>query len=147
MKRFVLDTNLYIAADRDPARAEELERFVTAFLPSITLHSVIVQELLAGAIDERREKLVLESLIEPFERRDRLITPTYATWKTAGLIMARLVQRKLLSPGGSKRSFPNDCVLAASCRENGLVLVTDNREDFALISHVHPFEVEAPWPE
>jgi predicted nucleic acid-binding protein len=123
-----------------------LERFVTAFLPSISLHSVVVQELLAGAIDERREKLVLESLIEPFERRDRLITPTYTSWKSAGLIMARLVQRKLVSPGGFKRSFPNDCVLAASCRENGLVLLTENREDFDLIRRVHPFDVQPPWP-
>ena len=147
MKRFVLDTNLYIAADRNAARAEELERFVTAFLPAIWLHSVVVQELLAGAIDERREKLVLESLIEPFERRDRLITPTYSAWKAAGVMMARLVQRNLLSPGGFKRSFPNDCVLAASCRENGLVLLTDNREDFELIRRVYSFEVEAPWPE
>lgn len=147
MKRFVLDTNLYIAADRDAARAEELERFVTAFLPAISLHSVVVQELLAGAIDERREKLVLESLIEPFERRDRLITPSYSTWKAAGAIMARLVQRQLLSPGGFKRSFPNDCLLAVSCRENGLVLLTDNREDFELIGRVYSFEVEAPWPE
>jgi hypothetical protein len=65
----------------------------------------LLQELLAGAIDEPREKLVLETLVEPFERRGRLITPSYASWKAAGLIMARLVQRKLLSPGGFKRSF------------------------------------------
>jgi predicted nucleic acid-binding protein len=147
VKRFVLDTNLYIGADRDLARAEELERFLTAFLPAVYLHSVVVQELLAGAIHGAREKLVLESLIEPFERRGRLITPTYASWKAAGLIMAKLVQRRLLSPGGFKRSFQNDCLLAASCREQGLVLISANRDDFALIQRVHSFTLEAPWPE
>lgn len=75
------------------------------------------------------------------------ITPTYSTWKAAGVIMARLVQRKLLNPGGFKRSFPNDCLLAASCWENGVVLRTDDRDDFELIRRVYSFEVEAPWPE
>ena len=84
MKRFVLDTNLYITADRDPVRAQELEGFVTAVLPTVYLHSVVVQELLAGTIDQRRERLVTKALIAPFERRGRLITPSHASWKAAG---------------------------------------------------------------
>ncbi|MBI2361440.1 MAG: PIN domain-containing protein, partial [Deltaproteobacteria bacterium] len=140
MARYVLDANVYIAADRDPSFAEELDRFTSAYLPSIHLHGVVAQELLAGAIDRRREALVEESLVLPFERRGRLITPSFRAWKSAGRIMTQLVQRKLMSPGGFKRSFPNDCVLAASCREAGLTLITLNREDFDLIRKVHPFE-------
>ena len=147
MPRFVIDTNLYVEADRDLARAEELERFSTAYLPFIHFHAVVAQELLAGAIDRRRERLVEESLIQPFERRGRVLTPSFAAWKAAGRILSQLVQRKLMSPGGFKRSFLNDCVLAASCREVGATLVTLNRDDFRIIEKVMRFECTEPWPE
>jgi predicted nucleic acid-binding protein len=147
MTRYVIDTNVYVAADRDLAWAQELERFSTAYLPFIHFHAVVAQELLAGAIDQRREKLVEESLVQPFERRGRVLVPSFAAWKGAGRILSQLVQRKLMSPGGFKRSFPNDCVLAASCREVGATLVTLNREDFELIGEVIRFEFSEPWPE
>ena len=146
MARYVIDTNLYVAADRDLAWAEELERFVTAQLPFIHFHAVVAQELLAGAIGQKREKLVEESLIQPFERRGRILVPSFAAWKGAGRILSQLVNRKLMSPGGFKRSFLNDCVLAASCREIGATLVTLNRENFELIREVLRFEFTEPWP-
>jgi predicted nucleic acid-binding protein len=144
--RYALDTSLYIAADRHIKRAEDLERFTTAYLPSIHLHAVVVQELLAGAIDKSREQLVEESLISPFERRGRIVTPSFSAWKEAGQILSRLIQKRVLSPGGFKRSFLNDCLLAASCREDGITLITTNRVDFELIRKVHPFEFVEPWP-
>lgn len=147
MPRYVIDTNLYVAADRDLAWAEEVERFSTAYLPFIHFHAVVAQELLAGAIDQRREKLVDDSLIQPFERRGRVLTSSFAAWKDAGRILSQLIQRKLMSPGGFKRSFLNDCVLAASCREVGATLVTLNRDDFELIGEVMRFEFTEPWPE
>lgn len=51
-----------------------------------------------------------------------------------------------MSPGGFGRGFVNDCLLGASCREQGLVLITLNLRDVALIQEVEPFEVLAPWP-
>jgi predicted nucleic acid-binding protein len=146
VKRYVLDTNLYIRADRDAEWAEEMGRFLSAFLPSIYLHAVVAQEMLAGALDARREKRIQESLIAPFERRRRLVTPRFGAWKRAGVVMGRLVQRGLMSPGGFAPPFVNDCLLAASCREDGLVLVTGNVDDFALIRHVEPIQVTEPWP-
>ncbi|MGD2123738.1 MAG: type II toxin-antitoxin system VapC family toxin [Gemmatimonadota bacterium] len=146
MARYTLDTNLYIAAARDRARAQELERFSTAYLPFLHLHAVVVQELLAGVPDRRRVRLVEESLIAPFERRGRVITPSFGAWKRAGLILAGLVRKKLMSPGGFRRSFLNDCVLAASCREEGITLITANQDDFRLICMVQPFDVVKAWP-
>jgi predicted nucleic acid-binding protein len=146
VKQYVLDSNLYIEADRDESAAEEMDRFLMRFLPSVHLHGVVAQELLAGAIDERREKLVHDSLIEPFERRGRVVAPSFGAWKRAGGIISRLVQQKRLSPGGFNRSFMNDCVLAASCRESGLTLVTRNVKDFNLIRKVESVEVVGPWP-
>jgi predicted nucleic acid-binding protein len=123
-----------------------MERFTTAYLPHIHLHAVVAQEMLAGVANRRREKLVERSLIAPFERRGRIVTPSFGAWKTAGLILSKLVQKRAISPGGFKRSFVNDCILAASCRETGITLITNNRDDFDLIREVLPFELVTPWP-
>ena len=144
--KYVLDTNLYISAIRDPASGEALDRFVSDNLPFIHLHAVVVQELLAGAIDVQKEQAVQSALISPFERRARIITPTYRSWRRAGEIIARLLQRRLLQPGAVPRSFQNDCLLATSCRETGATLVTNNLRDFELIQNIEPVNVAAPWP-
>lgn len=146
MTRYVLDTNIYIEAVREETKAEELKRFSSAFLPFLFLHAVVVQELLAGALTARGKKQLDESLVTPFEKRGRLVVPSYRAWKRSGEIVAELVTRKELSPGNFKRSFLNDAVLAASVREAGLTLVTLNQEDFRLIAKVEPFQFIKPWP-
>ena len=44
------------------------------------------------------------------------------------------------------RSFVNDVLLAMSCRETGIILVTKNLRDCARISAVRRFDYVAPWP-
>jgi predicted nucleic acid-binding protein len=146
MPRFVLDTNIYVAAVRDATWAEEVERFSAGQLPFIHVHAVVAQELLAGAKDRNKERAIEENLVTPFEKRGRVITPSFAAWKEAGRIVSRLVRRRLVSPGGFTRSFLNDCVLAASCREAGVTLITLNREDFDLIRREMKFDFSEPWP-
>lgn len=146
MKKYVLDTNLYIYADRDPEKAEELSAFYAGLLPFTYLHATVVQELLAGAVDPKREALVRASLIAPFEKRSRIVTPGYGTWRRSGEILAALVRERVISPGGFSRSFLNDVLIAASCRELGLTLVTANQEDFARIRQVERFSFVPPWP-
>jgi len=144
--KYALDTNLYISAIRDAASGEALERFSSEHLPSLHLHAVVVQELLAGAVDVRRERAIQASLISPFERRGRIVTPSYRAWRRVGEIIARLIQRKLMQPGGFPRSFQNDCLIATSCREAGITLVTHNIRDYELIQKVEPVDVVPPWP-
>lgn len=104
MKRYVLDTNLYVEADRDRVAAEELERFLMRWLPSVHFHAVVALELLAGAVDARRERLLVDNLIQPFQRRGRIVVPDFGAWTRAGGIVSRLVQQKRMSPGGFSRS-------------------------------------------
>lgn len=146
MRRFVVDTNLYIAADRSRDKAEELVAFYAAFLPYTMFHAVVAQELLLGAIDARREKLIRDAYIRPFESRGRLITPAFAHWARSGEVIARLVRSKAMSPGGFGRSFLNDVLLAVSCGALGMTLVTGNAADFARIRQVERFDFTAPWP-
>jgi hypothetical protein len=49
-------------------------------------------------------------------------------------------------PEMSRASFVNDCLLAASCREQGFTLITKNHRDFEIIRKVEDFEVRKPRP-
>ena len=147
MKRYVLDTNLFIDAARDRTKAEELAAFSSAFLPQVHLHSVVVQELLAGAISSEWRRDIERGLVGPYERRGRVLTPSYRAWKRSGEVVAELIEAKRLSASGVPRSFLNDVLLATSCREEGFTLVTRNLKDFELIAQVEPIRFEPPWPK
>lgn len=145
--RYVVDTNLYVAAIRTDQGNDELALFQGRFAPFLYQHSVVAQELLAGARDEAAYAEYAQDWVAPFEALDRVVTPSHAAWMRAALILTRLVHRGLRSPGGFGRSFLNDCLLAASAREEGFTLVTANVADFALISRVEPgFRFVEPWP-
>jgi hypothetical protein len=52
-----------------------------------------------------------------------------------------------VSPGkGITKSLVNDCIIAASARDYGFVLVTDNQKDFALVQNSLPLAFVPPWP-
>ena len=146
MKRYVVDSNLYIQAIRDRRAAAALAEFSVSYAPNLLLHAVVVQELIAGAINHQARRRLERNLITPLERRGRLLVPTYRAWKRAGEIIAALIQRRHLSVSGVPRSFPNDALIAASCRELGVTLITQNEADFEKISLVEPIEFVTDWP-
>jgi predicted nucleic acid-binding protein len=144
--KYVLDTNLYIAANRDRVAAEALVAFYAAHLPFTYLHATVAQELMLGALGAVRRRQIADAYLRPFESRGRVITPSYRAWVRSGELVAALIQRRVLSPGGFSRSFLNDALLAASCREEGLTLITANKRDFTRLREVERFDFEAPWP-
>jgi predicted nucleic acid-binding protein len=144
--RYILDTNLYVRAVRDKAAAEAVAGFYEAFLPFTYLHAVVAHELLAGAVSPEAGRRVFEALVLPFERTGRVITPTWRTWRRGAELIAGLVHRRLATRGGLRQSFTNDALLAASCREHGLTLITENARDFARLQRVERFEFVPPWP-
>ncbi|MGH7541892.1 MAG: type II toxin-antitoxin system VapC family toxin [Gemmatimonadota bacterium] len=146
MRRYCLDTQLYIEAARDREKAEQLKSFVSAALPFLFLHAVVVQELLAGATTPKWRREISRDLVGPFERRRRLLTPQYSAWKRSGEILADLVQRRIRSADGLRPSFMNDALLAASCRQAGVTLITRNTKDFEAIAKVERITYVPPWP-
>jgi predicted nucleic acid-binding protein len=145
--RYVLDTNLYIEAITSDAGNEALAGFQRRFAPFLYQHSTVAQEILAGARGEAGYRDYHEDWVAPFEDMDRMITPSDQTWTRAALIIARLISSRRMSAGGFTRSFLNDCLIAASTREHGFVLVTRNTADFELISRAEPgTRFTAPWP-
>lgn len=147
MRRYVLDTNVYIRATRDAAWSRALEAFTAAAAPGLYLHSVVALELLAGAVAPGLERRTRRALLAPYERRGRVLTPSHGAWTRAGAAVARLVRDRRRSAGaGISRSFLNDCLIAASARDHGFVLVTGNLADFRALSDLLPVACEAPWP-
>lgn len=142
-RRYVVDTNLYIDAIRTESGSEELGAFLAAFTPTVHMSAVVVQELLAGARGTAAARLE-SALVAPFERRGRVLTPSYDAWKEASRVLAQLVVPSAWR--SVTRSFVNDVLLAMSCREAGAVLVTRNLSDCERIAKVKPFDFVAPWP-
>lgn len=144
-RKYSLDTNLFIQAFRDSTANAELVQFHSAYAPFEYLHSIVVQELLADVKAGRSLRLLERNILEPFIRRRRIINPSFAAWKKSGDALRDLARREGLELRNIRKSFGNDILLAASCREAGVVLVTDNLGDFERISGVLPFEFLPPW--
>ena len=75
-----------------------------------------------------------------------MLTPGYAAWKEAGVILARLVDAEGLQLRPVARGFVNDVLLAVMCREAGVTLITENARDFGRIARLFRFEFVGPWP-
>lgn len=147
MERYVLDTNVFIRAMRSAEARAELAAWQRRMAPHIWQHAVVVSELLVGARDEETWKRWHERWVVPAERVRRILVPDYGIWLRASRIISRLAEAGSISPGGVKPSFFNDCLLAASSREQGHVIVTHNRDDFELIAQVEPaVRTSPPFP-
>jgi predicted nucleic acid-binding protein len=142
---FALDTNLYIRALREPDVRRELGRFLGRVGTRIRLHAVVAMELRAGARTPS-QRAELNSLIAADAMRDRIVTPSFDAYQQAGRIIADLAVRERFDATAIP-SFVNDAIMAASCREEGVTLVTANQSDFARIArHLRGFRALPPWP-
>jgi predicted nucleic acid-binding protein len=142
-RRYTIDTNLYIDALRTEEGKTALNAFHASYAPFEHLSAVVAHELLAGVRGRSAAKLE-SAIVNPFERRRRVVTPSYDAWKESGRVLAELVAPEAWAT--VTRSFVNDVLLAMSCRESGLVLVTKNVTDFARIAAVRSFDFVPPWP-
>jgi predicted nucleic acid-binding protein len=147
LKKYALDTNLYIRAIREAAAAAELQSFYSAFAPATYLSSVVLHELLVGATSLARSREIREAVAEPFRRTRRVFTPSAEAWQTAADAIAAMARREKRELRSLPKSLINDYLLAASCRESGVVLVTQNTGDFESIRRYIKIQFTAPWPE
>jgi predicted nucleic acid-binding protein len=146
VKKYVLDTNLYVKAFRSQEGARELERYFTNFTPNTYLSSVVLHELLVGASTPSKVRQIREDLLGPLTRAGRVITPSHSAWDQAGSSIAAMARQESRELRSVPKSLVNDFLLAASCRESGATLVTDNTADFKLIRKYLRHEHVEPWP-
>ena len=147
MQKYVLDANCYIDASRDAEAWEAMVRFTAWAAPRLFMSAVVAAELRAGVRTAQDRRKLERTMLEPFARRGRILTPSAASWDALGLTLATLRAREGLHLAQASRGFAFDVLLAYSCRESGMVLVTRNARDMARIRRVFVFEYVAPYPD
>jgi len=145
-RKYVLDTQLFIDAFRDPAANDVLQRFHRAFAPFEHLSVVVAQELRAGVKRNQDRKALDRHVLSVFQRAGRTFAPSANAWHRSGDLLSDMARTEGLEIGRLSKSFANDVLLALSCREAGCVLVTDNERDFQRIRRYVPFDFVKPWP-
>jgi predicted nucleic acid-binding protein len=146
MAKYTLDTNLYIGAFADAAADDQVAAFLQHAAPLTYLSAIVVQELRAGARTAGQAHTLQSTIFGVFERRSRVFGPSPDAFKDCGRILAALWRRDGVPFRERPRSLVNDILLAASCRERGITLITGDR-DFKLIgSELKGFRHTAPWP-
>jgi predicted nucleic acid-binding protein len=142
--RCVLDSNVYIHALRSRDQLARLKRFMLRAGTRLHVHAVVALELRAGAPTKGHE-LAVESLLAPYADRSRVVVPSFEAFRQAGRLLCALSVKERMSLATAPASLTNDALLAASCREAEMVLVTDNARHFDLIRrHLRGFRFVAP---
>jgi tRNA(fMet)-specific endonuclease VapC len=124
MSRYLLDTNILIfamRADPDPSLIERLE----AESDQLAVSSVSVFELIYGAEKSsrpERNRRIARDLV----KRTQILPFDYDTAFTAGAIRADL--ERAGTPIG-----PYDLQIAATARQHGLTVVTNNTREFVRV--------------
>ncbi len=146
MKRYVLDTNLYVRAFRSEKGAQQLRDYYAAFTPSTYLSSIVLHELLVGANTEAKHQHIMQTMAVPLLRAGRVITPSHGAWQASAEAIARMARKEKRDLRTIPKSLVNDYLLAASCRESGATLVSENVADLDEVGHYIKFQYMTPWP-
>ncbi len=142
----LLDSNVYIRSFNDETFGTEFRAFHQAALPQLALSAVVLTELLVGANSPAREKVLRRTIVEPFQTRKRIHVPTRQAWELSAEVDRRIRALGSFAASLAQRGFFNDILIAASARELGGVVVTQNVADFTLIQRVLDFQFRTPWP-
>lgn len=134
--KFALDTNVFVDAIRDPGAASAFETFLVRALPFTYLSAVVAQELRAGARTQAQAVALQRGLLDPFVRRGRVFSPSTSAFIESGRILAAI----------QEPSLANDALLAASCREQGITLITNDRDFRRIARFLGNWEPVRPWP-
>lgn len=145
-RKYTLDTNIFIRGFRESQAGIELQRFHAAFAPFEYLSSVVAHELRAGALTSTAAAALEANVLAPFERRGRLLVPSYSVWKGAAAVLARMATKERTPLRDIPKSFVNDVLLALTCRDAGVVLVSENLRDLERIQPYVRFDLVTPWP-
>lgn len=139
--QYALDSTVYIASLRNADRLQALKRFLLQVGTRIRLHAVVVMELRSGVRTEQHMR-ALDALFAPDQARGKTIVPTLDAYSHAGRVLSALALREGVNTADSV--LLADALIAASCREAGAVLVTDNVRHFAALQrHLRGFRFAA----
>src|SRR5260370_40532661 len=123
---FLLDSNVYIAGFNDAAFGVGFRAFHRTHLPRIVLSAVVMHELLVGARDRRRERLLRRAIIQPFRTRRRIHVPGARTWELAAELHRRPRALGGVEAGPGPRRLADDPLTPARPPEPSATMLTRN---------------------
>ncbi len=142
--KVILDTNVYVSACRSEATRTQFRATFFPLLPVTFLAAVVAYELRVDAADRSTDRLVQE-FIEPMERADRCVAPTFADWIDAAAIVTAILDRDR-SWRSKLPALLNDILIALCARRIGATLLTYNAQDFRLIRRHKEFALRVLAP-
>jgi predicted nucleic acid-binding protein len=145
--KYALDTNIFIDAFRDPTAEATLLRFLEGALPFTFLSAVVMQDLAAGARTSVQTRELDRAVFRPFVRRQRVFTPTADAFIQSGRLLAAVAAREGWPAVHDNPSLLNDALLATSCRERGITLITSDTDFDRFAPFMKGWRHTAPWPE
>jgi predicted nucleic acid-binding protein len=144
--KYALDTNIFIDGFRSDESQAEAFAFLNRALPFTFLSAVVMQELAAGARSTQAARAVEQGVFEPFERRGHVFAPSTAAFAESGWVIATVAAREGWQLLDDNPSLLNDALIAVSCREQGITLITRDADFKRLSPLVKGFHYAAPWP-
>lgn len=105
----------------------------------VWLSVVVLQELYAGAAEQRTQRL-LNRLVRTFDSMNRLLVPVKGDWIETGKILNKIGETFGYEQIGKGR-ITNDTLIAVSSSRLGLILITSNVKDFERIMTFRPLKV------
>ncbi|MEO8621072.1 MAG: type II toxin-antitoxin system VapC family toxin [bacterium] len=143
---YAIDSCVYIPALRNADELAALKQFLRVGRSRIVIAGVVAMELRAGASTPEHVNAV-EALLAPYALRNRVFGVSYAAHQEAGRVLSALVARERVGLAQAPRSLTADVLLATSCRERDIVLITNNNRDFSAIQRqLRGFRFVPPWP-
>lgn len=144
--KYTLDTNIFIDGFRSEEAQVEIFTFLKRALPFTYLSAIVMQELAAGARTTEAARDLQQGVFEPFERRRRVFAPSAVAFVESGRVLAAVAEREGWRLLDENPSLLNDALIAASCREQGITLITKDGDFKRFASFVKGFRYMAPWP-
>lgn len=135
MKKVIFDTNILI----DWINDKRFEELIFEIGKAKYLSSVVLMELMAGALDIEDRKII-RKLHNAHKKAGRMVTPTESNYADAGSILLELQKNNGYD---LKKAFnlANDVLIALTARSIGATLFTQNGKDFQAIKGIKVFNL------
>jgi predicted nucleic acid-binding protein len=143
--KYSCDTNVIVDVLRDPDADTAFAHFLARFSHVTFLSAVVVLELRAGARTRTQARVLERSIVRRFERRGRVFVPSARAFERAGALLAELAVREGWT-AAAHPSLVHDALLAASCRERGITLITRDADFDRFTRWLPGWRPVAPWP-
>ena len=144
--KYAFDTNIFIDGFRSEEAGAEVFAFLNRALPFTYLSAVVMQELVAGARTADASRELQRTVFEPFERRRRVFAPSADAFVNSGRVLASVAAKEGWQLLDENPSLLNDALIAASCREQGITLITRDRDFDRIAPFIKGLRYVEPWP-